>query len=443
MWILTNTIAFVAVLGVIVFIHELGHLLVARACKMRVLVFSLGFGPRLFGRVRGGTDYRISAIPLGGYVRLAGEDPAEARDDPDSFHAHPRWQRILVFLGGPAANGILAFALFTGVLAVGMDLPLLQQVPPIVGTVEDGSPAAAAGFEPGDVVRRIGQRSISGWQDIALEISQAPGRSLEVTVERNGASQVLAVTPVAAGKYELGEIGLYPRVLPRIKETLPGSPAAAAGLLAGDELRAVDGHAISGPNDFVARVSTRAGEEITVEVVRDGTTRSFVVVPEMREGRGIIGVQMTLARRYPLPQAMAESVRYCMGTVGQIFEMLSRLIHREVDPKHALHGAIEIAAVSGEAARQGPSVLIHLIGLVSISIGLLNLFPIPMLDGGQITVLLVESAIRRDLPLRAKEAINLVGAVLLLTLTATVLYFDIERNVSWLREQPAVSTESP
>jgi regulator of sigma E protease len=443
MWILTNTLAFVAVLGIIVFIHELGHLLVARACKMGVLVFSLGFGPRLFGVVRGGTDYRISAIPLGGYVRLAGEDPAEARTDPNSFHAHPRWQRILVYLGGPAANAVLAFALFTGVLTVGMDLPLLQQVPPIVGAVEEGSPAALAGFVPGDVVLTLANRPIRGWQDIALEISQAPGRSLAVTVDRDGSTERLAVTPVATGKYELGEIGLYPRVLPRVAEVVEGSPAEAAGLAEGDELRAVDGHPISGPNDFVARVSPRAGESVAIEIVRDGSPRTIAVVPELREGRGIIGVRMTLARRYPLPQAMAESVRYCVGTVEQIFEMLSRLVSRQVDPKHALHGAIEIAAVSGEAARQGPSVLIHLIGLVSISIGLLNLFPIPMLDGGQITVLLVESVLRRDLPLRAKEGINMVGAVLLLTLTVTVLYFDLERNVSWLRDQPAAEAESP
>lgn len=435
--ILVNTLAFVVALGIIVFVHELGHLLVARAFKIRVLVFSLGFGKRLWGRTSGGTDWRVSAIPLGGYVRLAGEDPSEEQD-PTSFHAHPRWQRILVYLGGPAANGVLAVAIFTGVFLVGLDLPLLQEIPTVVGSTEPGSPAEQAGFQPGDVVVRIGSRSMDRWQDVVLEIAQAAGRPLEVEVERGGQRELLVVTPVAEGKYQLGEIGLYPRVLPRVAEVMPGTPAEAAGLRRGDELRAVDHRAVSDPSDFVARISARPELPTAIEVLRDGQVASFTVVPALVEGRGRIGVRLTLARSYPFPEAVRQSVAYCVAIVDQTFDVIGRLVRREMPARNALHGAVEIAAVSGEAARQGAGTLLHIIGLISVSIGLLNLFPIPLLDGGQITVLLVESLIRRDLPLRVKELINATGAVLLLILTATVLYFDLERNIPALR-RPAVS----
>lgn len=441
--ILVNTLAFIAALGVIIFVHELGHLLVARACKIRVLVFSLGFGPRLWGWVRGGTDWRISAIPLGGYVRLSGDDPTEAQS-PDGFHAHPRWQRILMYLGGPAANAVLAVAIFTGVFMVGLDLPLLQEIPPIVGSTEVDSPAAAAGFQPGDVIQRIGDHEVERWQDIVLEIAQAAGRPLEVEVDRGGRLQRLTVVPVASGKYQLGEIGLYPRVLPRVAAVLPATPAERAGLLAGDELRAVEGRAVSDPSDFVAKVSARADQSTSIEVLRQGQVETLVVVPEGVEGRGRIGVQLTLARSYPFPAAVRQSVAYCWAIVGQTFDVIGRLITREMPARNALHGAVEIAAVSGEAARQGLGTLLHVIGLISVSIGLLNLFPIPLLDGGQITVLLVESVIRRDLPLRLKEAINATGAALLLLLTVTVLYFDLERNIPALRRvAPTAPIEAP
>ncbi len=433
--ILINTLAFIAALGIIVFVHELGHLVVARLCKIRVLVFSLGFGPRLWGRRRGETDWRVSAIPLGGYVRLAGEDPTEAQL-PGSFHAHPRWQRILVYLGGPFANGVLAVAIFTGVFMVGLDLPLLQEIPTVVGSTEPGSPAEAAGFVAGDRIRSIDGRAVSGWQDVVLEIGQAAGRTITVEVDRAGDRLTLAVLPVASGKYQLGEIGLYPRVLPRIAEVMPDSPAAAAGLASGDELRGVDGSPISDPSDFVARIAARPQEPTTIEVVRQGAVQQIEVTPALVEGKGRIGVRLTLARSYPFPAAVAQSFAYCRAIVDQTFDMLGRLVRREMPARNALHGAVEIAAVSGEAARQGLGTLFHVIGLISVSIGLLNLFPIPLLDGGQITVLLVESLIRRDLPLRAKELINATGAALLLALTATVLYFDLERNIPALRSKP-------
>lgn len=437
MQILVNTLAFLVALGVIVFVHEAGHLLVARACGIRVLVFSLGFGKRVWGIERGGTDWRISALPLGGYVRLAGENPAEKQDDPRSFHAHPRWQRILVYLGGPAANAVLAVALFAGLLIAGLDLPMLQRIPPLVGSVEAGSPAEQAGIRAGDVVRRIGERRIERWQDLNLEIMQSPNRRLAVLIERGEEELELALTPVPFGKYELGDAGLYPRVLPRVSHVVEDSPAAAVGLQRGDELRAIDGRAVSDPADFVSRISARPNQALHLEIVRAGEARVLEIVPRDVDGRGQIGVGLTIARPHPPLEAVAVAVGYCLDIVDQTFEVLGRLIRRELPAENALHGAIEIAAVSGEAARQGPLVLLHVIGLLSVSIGLLNLFPIPILDGGHIVVLTVESLIRRDLPLRVKEVINAAGAVLLLALTATVLYFDLARNLPALSADPA------
>ncbi|HQN39097.1 MAG TPA: RIP metalloprotease RseP [Thermoanaerobaculia bacterium] len=427
--ILGNVLAFVFALGVIIFVHEAGHLLVAKAFRMRVLTFSLGFGKRLWGRQRGETDYRISAVPLGGYVKLAGEDPDEEGHDPRDFPNRPRWQRILVYLAGPAMNGVLAVLLVAGLFMVGVDVPALQSIPAEVGTVEAGSPGDAAGIRPGDRIVAIDARPVEQWKQVAFAIMTSVGRELAVEVERDGERLLFTVVPARLAEYEIGDAGIYPRLLPRIAQLVAGAPAANAGLRVGDEVRAVDGRSLANAAELIAHIETRAGTPVRLEIVRGGAPLAITVVPATVDGKGRIGVLLSLQQRYGPARAFVESLRFNGEIARQSLVVVGKIFTREVKARSALAGPIEIAAQSGQAARAGWKSLVYLMAVISTSIGLLNLFPIPVLDGGQIALLLVESTLRRDLPDRVKERVNQTGLALIVLLMLTVLYFDLAKNL--------------
>jgi len=427
--ILGNVLAFIFALGVIIFVHEAGHLLVAKAFRMRVLTFSLGFGKRLWGRQRGETDYRISAVPLGGYVKLAGEDPDEEGHDPRDFPNRPRWQRILVYLAGPAMNGVLAVLLVAGLFMVGVDVPALQSIPAEVGSVEAGSPGDAAGIRPGDRIVAIDARPVEQWKQVAFAIMTSVGRELAVEVERDGERLLFTVVPARLAEYEIGDAGIYPRLLPRIAQLVAGAPAANAGLRVGDEVRAVDGRSLANAAELIAHIETRAGTPVRLEIVRGGAPLAITVVPATVDGKGRIGVLLSLQQRYGPARAFVESLRFNGEIARQSLVVVGKIFTREVKARSALAGPIEIAAQSGQAARAGWKSLVYLMAVISTSIGLLNLFPIPVLDGGQIALLLVESALRRDLPDRVKERVNQTGLALIVLLMLTVLYFDLAKNL--------------
>ncbi|HNZ97009.1 MAG TPA: RIP metalloprotease RseP [Thermoanaerobaculia bacterium] len=427
--ILGNVLAFIFALGVIIFVHEAGHLLVAKAFRMRVLTFSLGFGKRLWGRQRGETDYRISAVPLGGYVKLAGEDPDEEGHDPRDFPNRPRWQRILVYLAGPAMNGVLAVLLVAGLFMVGVDVPALQSIPAEVGTVEAGSPGDAAGIRPGDRIVAIDARPVEQWKQVAFAIMTSVGRELAVEVERDGERLLFTIVPARLAEYEIGDAGIYPRLLPRIAQLVAGAPAANAGLRVGDEVRAVDGRSLANAAELIAHIETRAGTPVRLEIVRGGAPLAITVVPATVDGKGRIGVLLSLQQRYGPARAFVESLRFNGEIARQSLVVVGKIFTREVKARSALAGPIEIAAQSGQAARAGWKSLVYLMAVISTSIGLLNLFPIPVLDGGQIALLLVESALRRDLPDRVKERVNQTGLALIVLLMLTVLYFDLAKNL--------------
>ncbi len=427
--ILGNVLAFVFALGVIIFVHEAGHLLVAKAFRMRVLTFSLGFGKRLWGRRRGETDYRISAVPLGGYVKLAGEDPDEEGHDPRDFPNRPRWQRILVYLAGPAMNGVLAVLLVAGLFMVGVDVPALQSIPAEVGSVEAGSPGDAAGIRPGDRIVAIDARPVEQWKQVAFAIMTSVGRELAVEVERDGERLLFTVVPARLAEYEIGDAGIYPRLLPRIAQLVAGAPAAEAGLRVGDEVRAVDGRSLANAAELIAHIETRAGTPVRLEIVRGGAPLAITVVPATVDGKGRIGVLLSLQQRYGPARAFVESLRFNGEIARQSLVVVGKIFTREVKARSALAGPIEIAAQSGQAARAGWKSLVYLMAVISTSIGLLNLFPIPVLDGGQIALLLVESTLRRDLPDRVKERVNQTGLALIVLLMLTVLYFDLAKNL--------------
>jgi len=434
---LVNTLSFIFALSVIIVVHEGGHYLMARVFDVKILTFSLGFGKKIVAVRRGETEYRVSWVPLGGYVRLGGEHPDEVTDDPRDFQRKPRWQRILVYVAGPAANVVLAIGLIAVVFVIGLEVPYLQDIPPVVGTVEVGSPAEVAGLQRDDRIVQIKGRDVRNWQDVHLAILEAPEPEVSLVVTRDGRQFETVVTPAKVSKYEFGDAGLFPRLLPQISMVGDGTPALAAGFEVRDEIRAVDGRPLATPMEFVEHVSARAGQEVVVEVTRDGRVLELTVVPADQDGVGRIGVGLSIAKRFPPGRAVIESCRYNWNVAVQTVALVGKLVRREVKPQSALHGPIEIAALSGQAARQGVSSLLHLMGLVSISIAILNLFPIPVLDGGQITILLVESVMRRDLSLRLKEAVNLLGLAMIMVLMVTVILFDLGRNLPFERGEPA------
>ena len=428
---LSNTLAFLFALGVIIFVHELGHLLVAKFFKVRAQVFSLGFGKRLWGFERGGTDYRVSLVPLGGYVQLGGEDPTEVSDDPAEFLNKPRWQRVLVYLAGPAMNVALAVLLTATVYMVGVEVPAPVDVPPVVGTVVEASPAAAAGLEPGDRVEAVEGRPVSTWEEVHFELVTSPDRPVKLTVARGEEIRELEVVPQKVERYEVGYAGVFPEMMPRIGGLFEGDPAAEAGFEVGDEIRKLDGRPVAGRNDFVAYLSERPGVAIEVEVSRGGEPVDLTVVPRERDGRGWIGVSLAAGsfQRLGPGAALVQSVRDNWRITVQTFSVLGKIVSGRLAAKSALAGPIEIAAMSGAAVRSGFTNLLYLMGLISISIAILNLLPVPVLDGGQIAILGLESLRRRDLSLKVKERIHQVGFVMIVMLMVAVLYFDLMKNI--------------
>jgi regulator of sigma E protease len=362
----------------------------------------VGFGKRLWGIRRGETDYRVSAVPLGGYVRLGGESPEDADPtDPREFLNKPRWQRVLVYLAGPAANIVLAVLVFAVLFMVGIEVMSFPDLPPVIGGVEAHSSAAQAGLQRGDRILTLKGKPIGSWQDVLLTVMGSPEQPVAVTFQRGKQVLHATVTPKLVPRYEVGDLaGMLPMIRPHVIKLEPGEPAEAAGFRPGDEIRAVDGRPLI-----------------------------LSVVPRNDNGKGRVGVYIGFFQRFGPSRAFIEGARYSVQTVEQIFEILGKIFTRELSAKSALSGPIEIAKQSGEAARIGFKYLLQLMGFISISIAVMNLMPIPILDGGQIFILMVEGVIRRDLSLRLKEVISQVGFVMILLLMFVVIYFDVMKNL--------------
>ncbi len=428
---LYTLLSFAFALGVIIVVHEAGHLLVAKAFGVRVMTFSVGFGKRLWGIQRGETEYRVSAVPLGGYVRLGGENPEEVDpSDPREFLNKPRWQRILVYLAGPAANILLAILVFAIVFMVGIEVMSFPDMPAVIGGVEASSSAAQAGLRRGDRILTVKGEKVESWQDVLLGVMGSPEKPVALTILRGQQTLRATVTPKLVPRYEVGDLaGMIPMVRPQVIEIVKGQPAETAGFRPGDEIRAVDGKPVIDSQAFVDAISPRAGQPVEVQVLRDGRPMSLTVTPRNDNGSGRIGVKIGFYQRFGFSRAFVEGARYSVQTVEQIFQILGKIFTRQLSAKGALAGPIEIAKQSGEAARIGFKYLLQLMGFISISIAVMNLMPIPILDGGQIFILMVEGVIRRDLSLRLKEVISQVGFVMILLLMFVVIYFDVMKNL--------------
>ena len=427
------------VLGIIIVIHELGHFLVAKFFKIKVETFSVGFGPRLIGFRKGDTDYRISAFPLGGYVKMAGETPMDTiTGEAYEFLSKPKWQRFLVAAAGPAMNMFLAVGLIMGLYVYGTDVPEFLMGQAVINVVEPGSPADKAGIKPGDQIVSLDGKQKPDWQDVQNTIITSPGRALPITVERSAKRLNFTLTPERKGREEAGDVGMFPVIRTIVQDVQPNSPAAAAGVQPGDEIVRVNGIDLrtSGrllqPTIQQMKESTfpitvlRGGNESSGEGVR--RTVELQVTPIMnKDGRKMIGIGIqypTVHIKLGVIDAFTKSVESNVENAALIFQVIGRLLRREASLKQ-LDGPVGIVAVSGQAYQAGFATLLTFMALISLNLGVLNILPIPILDGGVILLLIIESLMGRDLSLRMKERIVQASFVFLLMLTVIVLYNDV------------------
>ena len=347
---MTDLLSFLFVLGVLVFVHELGHFLAARRLGVRVLTFSLGFGPKLLRVRRGDTDYCVGAIPLGGYVSMAGMSPEEARGASDEFLSKTRWERFQVLAAGPAMNGVLAIVVMWAVLYQGAPVP-------VVGAA----------------------------------------------------------------------------MHPQVRDVVPGDPADLGGIEAGDVILAVDGEPVS-QADLLARIGRSAGTPLSLTVRRDGRSAEVRVTPVEREDRAVIGVGLWPTEMRAVEPGLVEAFRMSLARnyewSGMIFRTIGGLLTAETSPRQ-LVGPIGIAQLSGAASEAGWLPLFTLMAMISLNLGILNLLPIPVLDGGRILILGLESVVRRDFSPRATAGMLNAGALVMLVLMGTVIYMDLTR-IQWI-----------
>jgi regulator of sigma E protease len=439
----SNVVAFIIVLGFLIFFHEAGHFAFAKLFRVRVLVFSFGFGKRLFGFQHGGTDYRVSLIPLGGYVRMAGDTPedritgagvdSEATGAPDEFLSKPKWQRFLILFAGPFMNLLIAVSIIAAVSMIGIEQQLLQ---PVIGRVVHGDPAEKAGLQYGDRIVAINGEAIKDYDDLRMTVSMHAEQPLRVEYIRNGQRLTTTLTPKKdeSDFGPVGRAGVYPLVEPIVARVRPDSLAAKAGLRGGDRIVAMNGKPVSQYLD-IDPVFTESGNKPVSLVVQRGAERIPVTLPatpfdESDPYRGFY--PPSVVHKLAFPQAVSESVAQNWKMLKYTGTALRRLLTGQASVKE-LSGPIQMARISGEMFRRGWLPTVMLMAMISLQLGVMNLLPIPVLDGGHIMILLIEGAVRHDLSVRVKERIQQLGFAVLAALMLVVIYNDILGEIMRLK----------
>jgi len=437
-------VSMAVVLGFMILIHEFGHYAAAKFFRVRVLTFSVGFGKRLWGFRRGETDYRISALPLGGYVKMAGENPLEARSGaPDEFMSHPRWQRFVIAIAGPAMNILLAVALLTVVFMVHYERPEFFNKPAVIGWVLDNSPAAKAGIQQGDRIVSIEGETDPTWEDVLLKVMISPNHPIDLEIQRGGTTLQKQVKPQSESADEYGSVGWEPEQPIIVAELEPNMPALKAGLKVNDHIVAINGNPIRSRLAIRHYLQQNGEQPVDVTVVRDGKEMHFTMTPvhKLESGQDgywlgflMSGPPMTVGKlSFPMAfkQSLAENRRYSV----LIVDLVGKLVERQASIKQ-MEGPIGIAKATGEAAREpGWTPLLGLTAMISLNLGILNLLPIPILDGGVILLLIIESVMRRDISMHIKERIYQTAFVFLLLFFAVVIYNDLMKALPGLAQR--------
>jgi regulator of sigma E protease len=433
---LISTVAFIVLIGVMVVVHEFGHFIVAKLCGVRVEAFSFGFGPRLFGIKYGETDYKVCLLPLGGFVKMTGENPGEEEnlaEDPAAFTSHPRWQRMLIGVAGPGFNFILAFVLMVVYFGAINEVPAYEVSTTTVEWVVPGSAAAQAGIQPGDIIRSFNSVNDPTWEKVYERMALDPNRTAPVTVERGGQTLQLAMrVPKELGNDDLA--GLLPQYMPGpigVQEVQPGTPAEKAGLHAGDSIASVDGHTFHTVGSLLAYMQAGQGKPLSMQVVRKGVTLPMVATPAKLDTGWKLGFAVVPIpfRHAPMSvgKAIDKSAQFCADGSTLIMQMLERIVTRRISAKQ-LSGPVGIAQMAGQAAEmKGWYSKFYLSAEISLNLGVLNLLPFPILDGGLILFLLIESLIRRDIGVEVKERIYQAAFVLLVAFFAFVIFNDVAK----------------
>ena len=453
---MNSILIFIIVLGILIFFHELGHFLVARIFGVGVEKFSLGFGPRILGRTIGRTDYRISLIPLGGYVKMVGDEPDSElppEDLPFSFtHKHVA-KRCLIVAAGPLFNVLLAILIFTAVLF----FTGLPSIKPYIRSVEPGSPAAKAGLQENDLVTAIDRKPIASWRDIDEILADNDGKPVELSVKRQGATIEKDVTPekVSAKNlfgddisyYDIGISG-FAELQAIVEEVMDGMPAQKAGLQKGDQILAINGQPIDRWERMQEIVSQSKGETLIFRVRRGEEIFEARIKPQMVQEKNVLGIKQNAYRigirapnmSVPLQdqitirlnpvQAVGEGLAHTWDMAKVTVYFFGKLFQGKV-PMESIGGPIRIAQMARKEADQGFVRLLNFIAIISVHLAILNLLPIPVLDGGHLLFYGIEAVIRRPVSTRMRETAQQIGIFLLLLLMIFVFYNDI--TLTWFK----------
>jgi len=452
---LVSTLAFVVLVGLMVIVHEFGHFAVAKLCKVRVEAFSFGFGPRLFGFKYGETDYKVCLLPLGGYVKMTGETPDQIQtgatadenasqqlvgtsDDPGSFLNHPRWQRMLIGLAGPFANFALALLLMVIYFGFINEVPAFQVNTTTVEWVTPDSAAAHAGFQTGDTITHFDGHDNPDWEKVYASLKLNAGQTVPVIVERGGQRLSFPFTVPAEAKeddFDPGDAGLLAQYMTgpiEVLEVQPGTPAYKAGLLPKDKIVSVDGHPFHSINSLLAYMQTLKGAPLTLDVDRNGADVKLTAQPAKLKGSTYMLGFAYVPPPYhenplPLRQAAVKSTTFCADNSFLIVEVLQRIITRRIAVSQ-LSGPVGIARMAGDAAEtKGWYPKFGLAATISLNLGILNLLPFPILDGGLILLLLIESVIHRDISINVKERVYQAAFVMLVAFFVFIIFNDLTK----------------
>lgn len=446
---ITTVISFIVVIGVLILIHELGHFVVARWVGVGVERFSIGFGPVLL-RWRGKeTEYCLSVVPMGGYVKMMGEEnPLEggetlAYDPAKAFALKPLWARFLIVFAGPGMNFVLAAVIFAIVLATA-GRPVW---PPVVGRVAPSTPAATAGLQTGDVVVSVDARPVRHWEDLDRAVAASTGRPIQLTITRGGATEQMTVTPrltevrdpIFKESRDVWEIGVGPQLTPQIGSVSPGAAAERAGFRVGDVVVAVAGQPVFTPEELMQSIQKRAGQTFEVTVERDGRRLVLPVTASTVKEKNATGQEVEVGRigvgivtktvnyePYPPLAAVWYGVVKTWDMTGLTAKGLWKIVSRQIDSSN-IGGPIQIASEAGRQAKEGAASLALFTAIISVNLALLNLLPVPMLDGGHLFFFVIEAIMGRPLSLRKREAAQQLGFVLLMLLMVYALYNDLVR----------------
>jgi len=439
---LQTTFYLLVVLGIMVLVHEFGHFAVAKLCGVRVETFSIGFGKRLLGFKRGDTDYRLSALPFGGYVKMSGDNPGEEpTGDPGEFNSHPRWQRILVALAGPVANFILAIVIMFGLALFHHEVEQYLTRAAVVDWVIAKSPAAEIGMHPGDTIVQFDTIQNPTWRDVAEQSLLNLNQHLHIAYTHNGQrvdTTILIKHTGAPDDFGVDEIGFVPELQEtpvQVLQLTPGMPAAAAGMQPKDQIISIDGNAMHSVPAVIAYLQDENGKPAVLDVLRNGSHVDLLITPEISDiGDGTKQYRLGFSAM-PTPKdiqhlsvgaAFKDSLKQNEHDSGLIVQTLRHLFGGKVSVKN-LSGPIGIGQEIGLAVKMGWWELPHVMAQISLNLGIFNLLPFPILDGGMVLFLLIEMVIRRDVNQVWKEWIYQGAFVLLILFAAFVIFNDITK----------------